>query len=339
MHFATGMKAELAIVITFSYIALGVLICCLVEGWTFIDSIYFIIVTLTTVGYGDHVSWSNDWMVFFISLYALGGIMLMTAALGLIAGYVYQRQEEAMKEAKLQLAEKQAIMNKSGKTIPTIDIPGIDTVAIAKGASAKIKKTLSKYLPQFLVDLGSKFIKLFVILLIGMILIYFDNDSNPTTPTPGLIKCFYYAVITGTTIGYGDYSPKTPTGKVIGLFYILAAVVTLGEVLGDVASYFVEQKKKEALEKILTKRITMADFEKFDLDGDGQIERTEFIVRKLLLMGILQEDDVARVEEEFDKMDEDGSGEITMDDLKLYLEKEEEGRRVRKEMESGKGGK
>lgn len=76
----------------------------------------------------------------------------------------------------------------------------------------------------------------------------------------------------------------------------------------------------------------------FDLDGDGQIERTEFIVRKLLLMGILQEDDVARVEEEFDKMDEDGSGEIMMDDLKLYLEKEDEGRRVRKEMESGKGG-
>lgn len=106
-----------------------------------------------------------------------------------------------MKEAKLQLAEKQAIMNKSGKTIPTIDIPGIDTVAIAKGASAKIKKKLSKYLPHVLVDLGSKFIKLFVILLIGMILIYFDNDSNPTTPTPGLIKCFYYAVITGTTIG------------------------------------------------------------------------------------------------------------------------------------------
>lgn len=67
-----------------------------------------------------------------------------------------------------------------------------------------------------------------------------------------------------------------------------------------------------ALEKILTKRITMADFDKFDLDGDGQIERTEFIVRKLLLMGILQEDDVARVEDEFDKMDEDGSGEITM---------------------------
>ena len=68
----------------------------------------------------------------------------------------------------------------------------------------------------------------------------------------------------------------------------------------------------------------MADFEKFDLDGDGQIERTEFIVRKLLLMGILQEEDVARVEDEFDKMDEDGSGEITIEDLKLCVEKQEE---------------
>ena len=94
----------------------------------------------------------------------------------------------------------------------------------------------------------------------------------------------------------------------------------------------------QALEKILKKRITMADFEKFDLDGDGQIERTEFIVRKLLLMGILQEDDVARVEEEFDKMDEDGSGEITMDDLKLFLERQNEARKVAEEMEGGGSG-
>ena len=104
---------------------------------------------------------------------------------------------------------------------------------------------MAKYLPQFIVDLGSKFVKLFVILIIGMVLIYFDQKSAEGVDTPTFIQCFYYAVITGTTIGYGDYSPKTQLGKTIGLFYILAAVVTLGEVLGDVASYFVEQKKKE----------------------------------------------------------------------------------------------
>ena len=36
----------------------------------------------------------------------------------------------------------------------------------------------------------------------------------------------------------------------------------------------------------------------------------------------MNDDDVIRVEEEFDVMDADGSGEIDMDDLKLWMEKE-----------------
>ena len=77
----------------------------------------------------------------------------------------------------------------------------------------------------------------------------------------------------------------------------------------------------------------MADFEEFDIDGDGQIEKSEFVMRKLLLMGILNSEDVERCEREFDVMDADGSGEITFEDLELYL-KEEEEKKAREEAEA-----
>ncbi|GMH51287.1 hypothetical protein TrRE_jg1199 [Triparma retinervis] len=67
----------------------------------------------------------------------------------------------------------------------------------------------------------------------------------------------------------------------------------------------------------------MEDFEKFDLDGDGKIEKSEFVLRKLMLMGILDNDDVNRVEQEFEVMDADGSGEIDMDDLRTWMEQDE----------------
>jgi len=154
----------------------------------------------------------------------------------------------------------------------------------------------------------------------GMVLIYYDHKAVGISAD--FVECFYFAVITGTTIGYGDYAPKSQNGRLVGTLYILIAVVGLGNVLGDIAGYFIEAKQMEALERILKKKITVEDFEKFDMDGDGKIERSEFVLRKLMLMGILNDDDVIRVEEEFDVMDADGSGEIDMDDLKLWMEKE-----------------
>jgi Ca2+-binding EF-hand superfamily protein len=47
------------------------------------------------------------------------------------------------------------------------------------------------------------------------------------------------------------------------------------------------------------------------------------VVRKLMLMGLLNSADVERVEQEFEVMDADGSGEITMEDLDIYLAEQE----------------
>lgn len=44
-----------------------------VEGWTWIDSIYFCVVTLTTVGYGDYAPTTDEGKIFTI-FYILMGI-------------------------------------------------------------------------------------------------------------------------------------------------------------------------------------------------------------------------------------------------------------------------
>ena len=66
-------------------------------------------------------------------------------------------------------------------------------------------------------------------------------------------------------------------------------------------------------------QITIKDFAKFDVDGDGKIEKSEFVINKLVLMGLVQQVDIDRVEQEFAVMDADGSGEIDMEDLHAYL--------------------
>jgi hypothetical protein len=46
-------------------------------------------------------------------------------------------------------------------------------------------------------------------------------------------------------------------------------------------------------------------------------------MKKLMLMGLVRAEDVMRVEEEFDVMDADGSGEITFADLEAHIHKRE----------------
>src|SRR5210317_869287 len=38
------------------------------------------------------------------------------------------------------------------------------------------------------------------------------------------IDCFYFCIITLTTIGYGDFSPQSTGGKLFTIFYILLGI-------------------------------------------------------------------------------------------------------------------
>lgn len=239
--------AHLSIFITLLYITLGVVVLCLSEKWTMIDAHYFVIVTLTTVGYGDQESWSGEGIMLFQALYSLVGIMLMSAALGIIAGFVYEKHEKALQEAKAKMQEAQMELAKSAAAAGggRFSLVSPKNSSRRKMATVECVAFIKRVCPKILRDLAPHLFQLFIILVIGMVLIYYDHDYDPDSTTPTFIECFYFAVITGTTIGYGDYSPQTQAGRVVGVVYVLASVVTLGGVLGDVAGYFVEKKKRE----------------------------------------------------------------------------------------------
>lgn len=64
-----------------------------VEGWTIVQSLYFAVVTLTTVGYGDFTPQSAGAQVFTI-IYIFTGIGVFVALLGSIARhYIAQKSD------------------------------------------------------------------------------------------------------------------------------------------------------------------------------------------------------------------------------------------------------
>ncbi len=59
--------------------------------------------------------------------------------------------------------------------------------------------------------------------------------------------CLWYSIVTMTTVGYGDIYPKTFWGRITGASLMILGIAMLGSLLGTLASYLIERKRKEDL--------------------------------------------------------------------------------------------
>lgn len=80
----------------FPMLAGGTLFYWQVEGWSLVDSLYFCVMTIATIGYGDFVP-TKDLSKLFTIGYAILGIALFASFVGRFLMLVLQRHEEAIK--------------------------------------------------------------------------------------------------------------------------------------------------------------------------------------------------------------------------------------------------
>ena len=124
-------------------------------------------------------------------------------------------------------------------------------------------------------------------------------------------------MITGTTVGFGDDSPRVLGVRLASVFFLPLAVAVLGEFLGRVANVYVERKHRLAEKRFLEHSLTLADIEIMDADKNGQVDKAEFLAYMLVTLQRVDADEIDGLLKLFNKLDTDGSGALSAADLKL----------------------
>lgn len=105
----------------------------------------------------------------------------------------------------------------------------------------------TKSINQFIEVLANKkfelltllFLLLFIVSTAGIAIYVFEETKNPNIVT--LFDAFYWALVTISTVGYGDISPVTPEGKAVSMLIIVSGIAMISFVTSVIVSAFSEK--------------------------------------------------------------------------------------------------
>jgi potassium channel subfamily K len=143
---------------------------------------------------------------------------------------------------------------------------------------------------------------------VGALVLHFVEEM-------GLVDSVYLSVMSVTTVGYGDQAFKTLEGRLFAAAWLLVSTLAVARAFLYLAEARIDKRHRRAVKSALTREITVDDLFAADSYQHGFISKSEYIVLKLKEMGKITEKDITQVGNQFEKLDPNHLGKITLPDL------------------------
>uniref|UniRef100_A0A0A0KI16 Potassium channel domain-containing protein n=1 Tax=Cucumis sativus TaxID=3659 RepID=A0A0A0KI16_CUCSA len=131
----------------------------------------------------------------------------------------------------------------------------------------------------------------------------------------GWLDSFYLSVMSVTTVGYGDQAFKSMTGRIFASIWLLVSTLAVARAFLYLAEARVDKRHRMMAKWILGQDMTVSEFLAADIDNNGFVSRSEYVIYKLKEMGKVSEKDVMQISNNFDRLDSGKCGKITLADL------------------------
>lgn len=280
-----------AFFLLFLYLSLGVVIYSFnrdnfsgIETHAVVDALYFCIVTMCTIGYGDIAPLTPATKV-FACVFVLVGFGFIDILLSGVVNYVLDLQENMI--------------------LTGIQVGG----APAGGFSAR----------NYIVDVekGRMRIRLKVGLALGVVVLCIGMGTMVLYFVENLdwIDAVYLSVMSVTSVGYGDRAFKTLPGRLFAAIWLLFSTLAVARAFLYLAEARIDKRHRRITKWVLHREITVEDLLAADINNNGFISKSEYVIYKLKEMGKIAENDVLQICNQFNKLDPNNSGKITLPDL------------------------
>ncbi|GJN17982.1 hypothetical protein PR202_gb05093 [Eleusine coracana subsp. coracana] len=245
-----------------------------------VDALYFTIISLCTIGYGDIVPCTNFTKV-FTCLFLLIGVRFIDIMLNALLTNVLDKQRAVL----LSTMDD----NKLNKVFDTymVDVK-------RKRSRGKIKVILA-----IVVVAGS--------ISVCTIIVHEVEGLN-------WIDSFYLSVISVTTVGYGDYSFSTTAGRLTATVCLLVSTLAVAKAFLFLTDLRMDRRNRRTTKWILQKK---RDNEPLvaGLDNDAAVSKSDFVIFKLKEMGKISEKDISTISDQFDQQDFEKCEKISLADI------------------------
>lgn len=256
-----------------AYFGLGALVYGFVEGWRPLDSCYFMMVTATTVGFGD-IAPATQLGRLFTTIYALLGI---TVVFGTLHPFITPAFEWLVTTAV--------------RLVPALELKVSNSLTISlEEARQKVSYT-RRYVQVMIPTIALLLLGIFL----GFMMETVEHDRT-------LIDAIYFGVISMSTIGYGDMSPSSAPDKIAMMAFLPLATSALSKMLADFDRIAMNRRIREADNTTSESLSTMLLEEMASQEAGDDVTRiseAEFLIQCLRKNELVDETTIAAIRRQY----------------------------------------
>ncbi|KAJ5538150.1 hypothetical protein N7494_007629 [Penicillium frequentans] len=228
------------------YLLAGAAVYAKIEGWRFLDAVYWADYTLLTIGVGNFAPATHLGRGLLFP-YAVGGILVLGLIISSIRTLMLERGRQKMADAlaartrRFLVKEATSDNNRLRSLVP--DLPsGDQEMADISPRERRKREFLTMRRTRQLANVQHKWISLIAsslvwmaMWLIGAVVFWRSEQFQVWT----YFEALYFAYTTLLTIGYGDIYPRSSLGKAFFVFWSLLAVPTITILISSIGDTIV----------------------------------------------------------------------------------------------------